>query len=680
MQNTIINNNFDSKTKYQKYSHYLLPIAIEPLKYGKLIEQIGNKYIIQLNTSNVLVINVIDNNNFIRFFRKGNLMIEFIDSKVSENIFTRTITDQKFTFEKNKLITTEILSGVDSITIFSTYEDTNSIALTPFAIKNSIFLKSYRAELVLIFLVFIIFFVIFPEENISLAAFSSSNIIKLRRSSKRNAWDEYRISLNNKIFSKNLFEKLIKKFWNKIGDKFRHDNHLYLLLKVQYTDGNFVTIGSLQRLNKEDLNWYIDLLLSSLQFKSEYYKETQINEIIITYGFKNEIIPKKTIIASTTNTTELNKINIINSMIPSDFGTIIETIKKEKSIIFIIQNKLGQTITLEQFQNYNLVKIAFKGQILVEFRDDFVNNNEFIRIINDKKYYFKDNLQVLFTKDFKTKFISKIKKSEELTNKFLTLDIETFIQNGVLIPFLICVFDGENKLIFGLWDYNSIEEMILDALNSILIRKYNGYKVYIHNMAKFDIIFILKYLLKVADCEPIIHNDKMLSLKAKFGEKTKYQIEFKDSYLILLSSLDKLSKFFKIDNPKTIFPFLFVNINNLDFEGKVPNIEMFGEKISLTEFTKYKNSFKNKWNLKNEAIKYCINDCVALHQIIIKFNSMIFSLFSINIHHYFDGSISELSSFIKSIGDDKIYLLIPLFFYYFIKNIIIYIILYEYVR
>lgn len=30
-------------------------------------------------------------------------------------------------------------------------------------------------------------------------------------------------------------------------------------------------------------------------------------------------------------------------------------------------------------------------------------------------------------------------------------------------------------------------------------------------------------------------------------------------------------------------------------------------------------------------------------------------------HHYFDGSISEISSFIKLIGDDKIYLLIPLF-------------------
>ena len=108
-----MNHTFDQKLKYQKFSHYLLPIAIEPLNYGKLIEQIGNKYIIQLTTSNVLVIKVIDNNNFIKFFRRGDLMIEFIDSKVSENTFTRTINDQRFTFKNNKLITTEILGGQD---------------------------------------------------------------------------------------------------------------------------------------------------------------------------------------------------------------------------------------------------------------------------------------------------------------------------------------------------------------------------------------------------------------------------------------------------------------------------------------------------------------------------------------------------------------------------------------
>jgi hypothetical protein len=139
MKNTI--HNFDTKMKYQKYSHYLLPIAINPLDYGKLIENLDNKYIIQLNTSNVLVIKVSDNENFIRFFRRGDLMIEFTDKKISDIKFTRTILDQRFTFEKNKLISTEILSVSGSITIFNSnnntplYEDTNAITLkniTPF--------------------------------------------------------------------------------------------------------------------------------------------------------------------------------------------------------------------------------------------------------------------------------------------------------------------------------------------------------------------------------------------------------------------------------------------------------------------------------------------------------------------------------------------------------------------
>jgi hypothetical protein len=120
MKNTI--HNFDAQMKYQKYSHYLLPIAINPLSYGKLIEQFGDKYIIQLNTSNILVIKVSNNENFIRFFRKGDLMIEFTDKKISDIKFTRTISDQRFTFEKNKLISTEILGLGNPIKIFTTQE------------------------------------------------------------------------------------------------------------------------------------------------------------------------------------------------------------------------------------------------------------------------------------------------------------------------------------------------------------------------------------------------------------------------------------------------------------------------------------------------------------------------------------------------------------------------------
>jgi hypothetical protein len=149
---------------YQNYLHYKLPITIKPLEYGKLIEQIGNKYIIQLNTLNVVIIKQMDNENFVKFFRKGDLMFEFKDIKKSDNRFVRTIQDQRYTFENNKLISTEILTTVSSIIIFdvkSLYSDTNSIQLkqniTPLKNLNKMFSRSY-----------------------------STNIIKLRKTSSKN--------------------------------------------------------------------------------------------------------------------------------------------------------------------------------------------------------------------------------------------------------------------------------------------------------------------------------------------------------------------------------------------------------------------------------------------------------------------------------------------------------------
>jgi hypothetical protein len=95
--------------KYQNYSHYKLPITINPLEYGTLIEQFDNKYILQLTTNNIVTIKKINNENYVKFYRKGELMFEFRDTILSDNSFIRTISDQRFTFKYSKLISTEIL-------------------------------------------------------------------------------------------------------------------------------------------------------------------------------------------------------------------------------------------------------------------------------------------------------------------------------------------------------------------------------------------------------------------------------------------------------------------------------------------------------------------------------------------------------------------------------------------
>src|SRR5258707_461741 len=220
------------------------------------------------------------------------------------------------------------------------------------------------------------------------------------------------------------------------------------------------------------------------------------------------------------------------------------------------------------------------------------NDNKFIRIIDNKKYYFENGEQFLLTSEFKSKFISKTKKSKDLVNNFITIDIETYIVDGLMTPYLICFYDGKNFYYFYLSDYNSVEEMMLNCLKSILIRKYKGYSVYAHNLAKFDIIFLLKYLVKIGNINPIIHNGKIISLIINYGENGQYKIEFKDSLLLLLTSLKSLCSCFKIDESKSIFPHLFVNENNLDYNGEVPNINNF-IKISKDEYQYYKLNYSN---------------------------------------------------------------------------------------
>jgi hypothetical protein len=129
--------------KFQIYSHFKLPITKDPLNFGKLIDQTNNKFIIQLSTKNIAVINNNEKENFVRIFKNGDLVLEFRDKFTSESSFTRYINDKRFLFENSKLISTQILSGSGLFTTFDKnkplsvcsqellYYDTDSLSITP---------------------------------------------------------------------------------------------------------------------------------------------------------------------------------------------------------------------------------------------------------------------------------------------------------------------------------------------------------------------------------------------------------------------------------------------------------------------------------------------------------------------------------------------------------------------
>jgi len=61
--------------------------------------------------TNIAVITNINNENFVKIFRKGELMFEYKEFKISNIKFIRTIQNQRYTFENYKLISTEILNA-----------------------------------------------------------------------------------------------------------------------------------------------------------------------------------------------------------------------------------------------------------------------------------------------------------------------------------------------------------------------------------------------------------------------------------------------------------------------------------------------------------------------------------------------------------------------------------------
>lgn len=178
--------------------------------------------------------------------------------------------------------------------------------------------------------------------------------------------------------------------------------------------------------------------------------------------------------------------------------------------------------------------------------------------------------------------------------------------------------------------------MISTAIKSILYRKYDGYSVYIHNLAKFDVFFLFKTLIKLGNIRPIIHKGKIISIKFFYSPEenniSNYSIEFKDSYQILLSSLSKLAKSFSVED-KGIFPYNFVTENNLNYIGKVPDIKHFNN-ITSDQYNDLTSMFDNNWNLKIETNRYCEQDCKSLYQVIYKFQDLIFEYFKVNIHKY----------------------------------------------
>jgi len=442
-------------------------------------------------------------------------------------------------------------------------------------------------------------------------------------------WIDFKFEIKNSNYTSKLLKNKLDIFWKEVMDTNLTDNqHIWLLFRLQWVNNNYVTIGKLVKLNKEDKDYLFDYITKNMDDKSEYYREEIIKNMIFSYTIKKGKAKEKITFDSINSSLEYqfyhhHKIPI--TMNPLNYGKLI----KENGNEFIVQINRTNLVIINKYDSYNDVKLYKEGDLIYQYRDFKIDDNTFVRTLANKKFTFKDNKLVLLTIDKSVKFIDSLLVSSRVSNKIITMDIETFIKDGVHIPYVISWNDGIKIKSYYILDFNSSKDMLILAIKDLMIKKYNNYKVYIHNMAGFDAIFLLKILTELGTIKPIIHHGDLISINFKFKD---YNITFRDSQQLLIMSLRKLAKAFGVSTQKSIFPYRFVNENNLDYNGPIPDFKYF-DGISSIDYNCYIENY-NIWSMKDESIKYCEIDCVSLYQIITKFSNMIFELFKIDILNY----------------------------------------------
>lgn len=183
--------------------------------------------------------------------------------------------------------------------------------------------------------------------------------------------------------------------------------------------------------------------------------------------------------------------------------------------------------------------------------------------------------------------------------------------------------------------------------------KYDKYLVFAHNFSRFDGMFVLKSLFKyVKDngfaIDILKRDSDFINISIKSPESKEFEINFRDSFLLLPGSLKSLAKSFGVED-KGIFPYNFVNDPNisLDYVGNVPDFKHFSN-ISIEQYNEYCeiDTNRGKWDLKMQTIKYCNLDCEVLYNILLVFANEISKDLGITLQYTPTTSSMALKAFI----------------------------------
>ena len=225
------------------------------------------------------------------------------------------------------------------------------------------------------------------------------------------------------------------------------------------------------------------------------------------------------------------------------------------------------------------------------------------------------------------------KKDTNLNDKIGTIDFETYGTNlgmGLHQVYAAGFSTKNNTELIYIEPLETSEQFTNRFFWSILMNnKLDGYTFYVHNLGRFDSVFIIKALILNKDISitPIWKENTLLSLTLKLYNT---KITLLDSLQLISGSLRNILKSFNCNTQKGQFPYKAVNKRSLFFIGNRPAKKYFNN-ISDQD---YLTIPEKNWNLKTETLKYLKSDLEGLLEAILKFRDNIFNKYQLNITKY----------------------------------------------
>lgn len=332
-------------------------------------------------------------------------------------------------------------------------------------------------------------------------------------------------------------------------------------------------------------------------------------------------------------------------------------------LYLIILNNKNYVVILNKISDIEVDKFCFNkyAQLITKCKDTIQSNGNLCRDTGLLVNVFNSNNELIMSekKISLTPFKGEFKRNldDAIPNLNIgVLDIETYEDQGIAKCFAIGFYtslDVNCKTFYINEDLDS-DKLLNRCFTEMFRHKYKDITFYVHNLGRYDGIFIPKSLsilnrdiINNKDkykIEAVTRNGDILRLVIKKVVEGKLRtIKLQDSFAVLSKSLRDLCKDYKTEVSKGLWPYTFCRKDTLFYIGKTPDIKYY-EDIKIEE---YIGLYKEIWSLQQECIRYLEKDLLSLHEVLIKVCKSLHFLFNLQMVDYITVSSMSVSLFLN---------------------------------